>query len=151
MRVLAIIILSALLLPGCAGNGGDTPVGARVLDWNHMRDRIPAQELMVESGIVLTDQAQWESWVAALPESMASRYPEEIEAVDPSDAVVVVVSHMDCRHTSQLRHAGDGALEHHVFQEEAVDCAAESLVVEVWRVPLEELGVGADDVVLLQG
>lgn len=83
----------------------------------------------------------------ACPDGVGERRTE-INTIDPIDPLVVV-SYLECASTSEILHTGEGVLEHHV-QEEPVDCIQLSRVVEVWQVPLEELGVEPHEVVLLQ-
>lgn len=146
-----LIALSALFLLGCGDTRTEASVGNRVLHWDQIRDNIPYEDMQVESGIVLADKAQWDAWSATLPDSMTTWHQSGLDAVQLGDAVAVVVSYWQCAYTSELRHAGDGALEHRLIEEELTACEVEWQVVEVWQVQLEDLGVDADQVVLLQG
>lgn len=158
-------LLSALslalvgLLPGCAGDepGAGQEVGTLELSWSQdgpagdLVDEVPVPQ----EGLLLSTPAERDAWLDSLPAALresgstASESVTDLAAADLEEEVLVVGSFPSCTERGMVLVDADTdpvSLWFHVDRpEDGYLCEWSPVQLQVWSVPLEEIGGEAPD------
>lgn len=149
VRALAACALAAPLLSACAAQAPDPTVGRVLVAWDEAQDDLEEFDGQPPTQLLATEQ-EWEDWAASLPAAMQEANAAALEAVTMDDSVLLVAVWNRCTEVGSVVDEGDGAVRFVVHDPEPDTlCAWSPMQVQVWDLPLSELGVERTEVHLV--
>ncbi|GAB3817459.1 hypothetical protein GCM10028820_18450 [Tessaracoccus terricola] len=148
-RVLAAFALASPLLSACGPQTPGPTVGRVVVAWDEAQHELEEFDGQPPRQLLTTEQ-EWEAWVESLPTAMQEANASAIEAVVMDDSVLLVAVWNRCTQVGTVVDEGDGAVRFVVHDPEPDTlCAWSPMQVQVWDLPLSQLGVERAEVHLV--
>lgn len=149
LAALAACALSAPLLSSCAALFPGATVGDVVVSWDEGSDGLEGFDKRSPT-FLISSEAQWQEWLASLPGEMREARAEEISRVDLDDSVLLVAVWPRCTEVGSVLDEGRGAVRFEIDDPEPnTVCAWSPTQVQVWDLPLSQLGVERAEVHLV--
>ena len=150
--MIRLVLILALVLGVAACDAPNPPVdrvGRAVVQWDE-ESRDPLPQAATSEGTLLRDEAAWQAWLDTLSPEMVELKQQQLSAVSLEGAVVVVATWGRCTEEARIADLGGGRIAFQVINTDpSVVCAWTPMRVQVWQVPLTDLGVTAGEVELV--
>ena len=148
-RLLFIAVLGvlAIALSGCGAGAGTTAVGSPIARWsqadspNAHRDAV--RDAAPEKPLLLRTQAEWDAWIASLPELLQERGFDR--KPDFAAEVAAVGSYPDCESSARFEDAGAGALRFVVESPDDIACYWSPIVITVVTITVADTSAASAD------
>lgn len=140
------------LLGGCTGAPVVETRSRLVASWSEATDDWVAE---VASGagstVLVTTDAERDAWIDGLPDAVEPDEVARVEHVDLAEELLVIGGYPRCMEHSRVEVDGEtGEVRFVVYvphEDEGTVCGWSPMTIDVWAVPLEELG-GRDPVLV---
>ena len=148
-RLLFIVVVSflAIALSGCGAGAGTAAVGSPIARWSQADSpdahRDAVRDAAPENPLLLRTQAEWDAWVASLPELLQERGFDREPDFDAE--VVAVGSYADCQSSARFEDAGGGQLQFIVESPDDIACYWSPIVITVVTITVADTSAASAD------